>query len=84
MNNYKQVSLYERELISIGIEKGFSYRSIAQQLRRYHTTIAREIKRNRLYAPKPSLITQPYIVYLPPYQVPVFVKTKLTLNIYCL
>lgn len=60
MNNYIQVSLYERELISIGIEKGFSHRSIAQQLGRSHTTIAREIKRNRLYAPKPSLVTQPY------------------------
>jgi transposase, IS30 family len=61
MNRYKHITLYERELISVGLEKKKSLRHIAKELKRSHTSVSREIKRNKLYAPKPAFIEQPYI-----------------------
>ncbi|MDP2670707.1 MAG: IS30 family transposase [bacterium] len=61
MNTYNHINQYERDLISAGLEKGYSYRDIGKILRRHHMTISREVTRNKLYAPKPSLVQQPYI-----------------------
>lgn len=61
MNRYNHLSLYERELISAGLEQKKPLRHIAKELGRSHATILREIRRNRFYAPRPSLVKQPYI-----------------------
>lgn len=42
----RQLSLEEREEISVGISKGMSYRQIALQLNRSASTVSREVQRN--------------------------------------
>src|SRR3989344_4787192 len=61
MAGYKQLNLYERELISTGLEKKNTIQSIAKELGRSHSTVSREIHRNKLYTPRPSIVEQPYI-----------------------
>jgi len=48
---YKQLSLFERERIVALVQLGKSYREIGQLLNRNHTTISREIKRNKHVIP---------------------------------
>ena len=61
MKCYNHLSLKERELLASGLEQGQSLRAIGEQLGRAHTTLSRELKRNRLYGKRPSLITRPYL-----------------------
>lgn len=49
MNQYHQLTLVERERIYGMLEKGFSVRSIAKQLHRSHSSIVRELHRNKAY-----------------------------------
>jgi transposase, IS30 family len=50
MKSYKHLSLYERERIAVWKGRGLSLRDIAKKLGRCHSTLSREINRNR----KPS------------------------------
>lgn len=49
MKTYHQFSLLEREKIYGFLEQGRSFRFIGKQLHRSHTSIAREVNRNRKY-----------------------------------
>lgn len=44
---YKELSIEERSLIQIGLAEGLSQRAIGKLLNRSHTTVGREIQRNR-------------------------------------
>ena len=44
--SYHHLSTFERTCIEILSKMGYSTRQIAQQLNRYYSTIARELKRN--------------------------------------
>lgn len=41
---YKKLSLFEREVLAIGMAKGKSLRAIAKELGRHHSTLSRELK----------------------------------------
>jgi len=41
--NYKRLSLFEREVLAIGMAKGKSLRDIAKELGRHHSTLSREL-----------------------------------------
>lgn len=45
--NYKQLSAGERETIFLGLAKGKSIRVIAEEVKRSHATVSREISRNK-------------------------------------
>jgi IS30 family transposase len=49
MKQYHQFSLMEREKIYGLLEQGRSFRFIGKKLRRSHTSVAREVRRNRKY-----------------------------------
>ena len=49
MNKYQQLSLAEREVVYGMLQQGKSYRSIGKKLKRSHTSISRELKRNIKY-----------------------------------
>ena len=53
---YEHLSSFERKAIYYRHNSGESYRSIGRLLNRHHTTIIREVKRNR---PKETLIKSP-------------------------
>jgi len=46
-NNYTQIKKEERNEISILLKRGYSYKEIAQVLKRDKSTISREVERNR-------------------------------------
>lgn len=58
---YKHISLQERELICIGVQTGKGYRQIARELHRSHSSIVREIRRNRIHGLRPSMVIHPYL-----------------------
>lgn len=47
MKTYRHLHLYERQLLELLLEEGKSKRQIARELGRSHTTIIRELKRNK-------------------------------------
>jgi IS30 family transposase len=47
MRNYHQLSLEEREKIYLGLSQGISLRMIARSVGRSHSTLSREVKRNK-------------------------------------
>lgn len=47
MNNYKHLSLEEREKLVAFKEAGLSLRNIAEGLNRSHSSLVRELKRNK-------------------------------------
>ena len=47
MNNYRQLSLNERQSLYMYLEMGLSIKAISQKLSRYRLTIYREINRNK-------------------------------------
>jgi IS30 family transposase len=49
IQNFSHLTLEERELFFMWKEKGYSFRVIAKKLRRSHTTLSREWKRNTIY-----------------------------------
>jgi IS30 family transposase len=49
IQNFSHLTLEERELFFMWKEQGISFRVIATRLRRSHTTISREWKRNTKY-----------------------------------
>lgn len=49
MRTYNHLTLEEREKLYAMQEKGVSLRAIAQELKRSHTTLSRELKRNAKY-----------------------------------
>lgn len=64
MRTYRHLSLEEREKLWALKEKGFSLRTIAKKLGRSHSSLARELKRNRV---GPGKRTREYLTfkYLP-------------------
>ena len=51
-NKYKRLSLFEREVLAIGLAKGKSLRSIAMEMNRSHTTLSRELKTHHHSKPR--------------------------------
>ena len=49
MNQYQQLSLAEREIVYGMLQQGKSYRAIGKKLKRSHTSISRELRRNIKY-----------------------------------
>lgn len=47
-NKYKQLNKIDRSEIEILLDKGYSLRNIANAINKHHTTISREVRRNKL------------------------------------